>query len=111
MALVYSCERKKVGGTIARAPWEDWSSVQLGFCRRIATREAGSWPEFRTNDLGIGTRRCLWRRIGRRARFFRQRFAFEKHFHFIGVQDFSFEQSQSDVFEFVAICFDDVAGF
>src|SRR5215470_9004364 len=101
MAVFYSYSPKKVGGTMLRAPGvtqflELRPQNALRLRGRISSRETRRRPQLGPHHLRIGTWRRLWRRRRWRSDFLRERFALHKHFHFVGVEDFAFQQCRRD---------------
>src|SRR5438876_3012658 len=66
-------------------------------------------PQLRTHHLGIRARRSLWRRRWS-ARLVRQRLALHQQLHFVGVDDFPFEQRLGDALKNVSVVREDVLG-
>src|SRR6266853_2986087 len=100
IAVLYSCKPKKEGHPAAAdAPANAESRLESGLGWRVATGEARGGAKLGAHQLRVRGRRSLWRRCGRSARLIRQRLAFHKHFHFVGIDDFTFEQRLCDTFE------------
>src|SRR6266853_4048115 len=104
IAVLYSCKPKKEGHpTAADAPANAESRLESGLGWRVAAGETRCGAKLGTHQLRVRGRRSLWRRCGGCARLIRQRLAFHKHFHFVGVDDFTFEQRLRDAFERIPI--------
>src|SRR5438552_12965595 len=82
----------------------------LGLGGVFAARKSRRWPQLGTHHLRIRARRSLWRWRGRSARLVRQRLAFHQQLHFVGVDDFPFEQRLGDALKNVSVVREDVLG-
>src|SRR5882762_9510830 len=72
--------------------------------------ESRSGTQLRSHDFRVGAGRSLWRWRGRSARLFRQRLAFHQQFHFVGVDDFPFEERLRDALERFPVVLEQMLG-